>query len=121
MPRPPASSGRPVVFVGNAIEVTAPIDEQRTYIVRFVTELSWRGQMPDTVSLLVTEAPCAIFFPGLRYVVAAVPDSAHPTRARTPFPGATYDAVLVGRCGPRIAWEDSCATGIMLSALAPAP
>lgn len=74
---------RSVVFVGNVIAITAPIDEQRSYIVRFVTELSWRGAMPDTVSLRVAASPCAYFSVGLRYVVGAEPDERRRGRLRT--------------------------------------
>ncbi|HRQ78374.1 MAG TPA: hypothetical protein PLY94_07215 [Gemmatimonadaceae bacterium] len=49
--------------------------------------------MPDTVSLLVADAPCAYFTAGLRYVVAAAPDSVQAGRLRT---GDCDEALRVG-------------------------
>lgn len=68
--------GRAAIFRGHVIEVDPPEVGARPRVVRFVTEASWRGKMPDTVTVVVEGAPCTAFFVGNRYVIAADVDSA---------------------------------------------
>jgi hypothetical protein len=79
--------GREVVFTGYAIEVETRVradGRQSTRVVRFVTEESWRGALPDTLTLLIgNEAPCANFFPGWRYLVSAFRDTVEAGRLTT--------------------------------------
>lgn len=90
--------GREVVFMGYALEVETRVhaDGRRfTRVVRFVTEESWRGAMPDTITLLVgNEAPCAHFFPGWRFLVSAFRDTVEAGRLTT---GICDDAVPVSQ------------------------
>jgi hypothetical protein len=63
---------RPYVFIGHALEVDETPTQPTRETVRFVTERSWRGALPDTVTLQVaSDASCAHYFPGLRYLVLA--------------------------------------------------
>lgn len=63
---------RPHIFIGHALEVDETPTQPTRETVRFVTERSWRGAMPDTVTLLVgSDASCAHYFAGLRYLVVA--------------------------------------------------
>jgi hypothetical protein len=80
---PTAPTHRSAVFVGNALSVEVAEDSSNRRIVRFITELSWRGPMRDTVTLVLADAPCAYFLAGARYLVAAEPDAAEPARLRT--------------------------------------
>ena len=80
---PKSRTLRPSVFVGNALDIELPTDSTRSTRVRFVTEVSWRGEMPDTVTLVVSGSPCAEFVVGVRYLVAAERDDANGGRMRT--------------------------------------
>lgn len=83
LPTPRPWSDRARIFVGHAIEVDPPRVTTRPRLVRFVTEASWSGPVPDTISLVVgDDAPCAMFFAGSRYRVAADADSLAPSRLR---------------------------------------
>ena len=63
---------RPHVFIGHALEVDETPAQPTRETVRFVTERSWRGAMPDTVTLQVgSDASCAHYVAGLRYLVVA--------------------------------------------------
>ena len=68
-------AGRDVVFTGYAIEIDQsydPVQRTVTRLVRFVTEQSWRGALPDTITLFVNaDAPCSQYSPGWRYLVTA--------------------------------------------------
>jgi hypothetical protein len=67
--------GRQEVFIGYVLDADQVVDTAKRTIVRhvrFVTEASWRGSLHDTVTLFVdSDAPCAIYFPGWRYLVTA--------------------------------------------------
>jgi hypothetical protein len=68
------------IFIGHALEVDETPTQPTRETVRFVTERSWRGAMPDTVTLSVgSDASCAHYIAGLRYLVIA--DSATPPGA----------------------------------------
>ena len=72
-----AWSDRPRVFVGHVLEVEATPTRAPRLTVHFVTEASWRGPMPDTVTLMVRQdAPCAWYTAGGRYLVVADVDPA---------------------------------------------
>ena len=90
--------GREVIFTGYALEVETRLraDGQTfTRVVRFVTEESWRGELPDTMTLLVDkEAPCAHFFPGWRYLVSAFRDTVEAGRLTT---GICDDAIAASK------------------------
>lgn len=74
-------SARPAIFVGHALEVDPPSGEGRPRSVRFVTEASWRGALPDTITLMLERASsCALYFAGQRYFVLADIDAEDTTR-----------------------------------------
>lgn len=65
------------IFIGHALEVDELPQQDPKQIVRFVVEASWRGAMPDTVTLRVgAHASCASYIAGFRYFVFADIDSA---------------------------------------------
>ncbi|MBK8247515.1 MAG: hypothetical protein IPK85_08985 [Gemmatimonadetes bacterium] len=60
----------PILFVGRVLAIDSLARERR---VRFVTDSSWRGPLPDTLTVVAgDDAPCAYFLPGQSYVVGAV-------------------------------------------------
>jgi hypothetical protein len=59
-------------------------------LVRFVTEQSWRGALPDTLTVNVEGAPCAYFSVGRRFILAADADSTTPQRLQARFCGMGY-------------------------------
>lgn len=64
------------IFIGHALEVDDLHRQDPKQIVRFVVESSWRGAMPDTVTLRVgAHAGCAQYMAGARYFVFADVDS----------------------------------------------
>lgn len=68
------------IFIGHALEVDELQQQNPKQIVRFVVEASWRGAMPDTVTLRVgSHAVCASYYAGSRYFVFADVDSASGT------------------------------------------
>jgi hypothetical protein len=76
----PASESVPVrsklerdrIFIGTALDVRRELTAEARVYVDFVVEASWRGAMPDKVTLLVvSSSPCADYRPGLRYLVLA--------------------------------------------------
>jgi len=75
------------VFIGYVLEADRLADSTSrtvTTVVRFVTEESWRGPLPDTVTLFVdADAPCSQYFTGYRYLVGADWDARVPTRLTT--------------------------------------
>jgi hypothetical protein len=72
VPKPRTRPERAVVFVGHVLEVDHSTDTTTLATVRFVTESSWRGAMPDTVTLVVgRHAGCAHYIAGGRYLVFA--------------------------------------------------
>lgn len=72
---------RPAIFTALVLDVDSPTDTTLKQSVRLLTEKSWRGAMPDIVTLAVDiDASCAWYFPGLRYVVLA--DTAPGDRTR---------------------------------------
>lgn len=81
--------GRQAVFIGYVLEADQLVDSTQsgitiTRLVRFVTEESWRGSLPDTVTLFVgADAPCAYYSKGYRYFVGADWDSQVPARLTT--------------------------------------
>ena len=80
--------GRPVVFIGYPLEVDEPFDRSLrapNQRVRFVTEQSWRGALPDTVTLLaVADRSCPFGYAvGWRYLVIADRDPRDPRRLTT--------------------------------------
>ncbi len=65
-------SDRAQIFIGHVLEVDWTRSSTARLTVRFVTEASWRGPMPDTVTLNVRPgAPCAYYTAGSRYLVLA--------------------------------------------------
>lgn len=76
-------AGREVVFTGYAIHVESVFDtaqkHHRTNVL-FVTEESWRGALPDTVSLFIDTFTCEFYARGYRYLVAGNWDKAQPSR-----------------------------------------
>ncbi len=63
---------RPRIFIGHVLTVDYPADRSFRMSVRFVTESSWRGPLPDTVTLRVEHrASCAWYMAGGRYLVLA--------------------------------------------------
>lgn len=72
---------RPAIFTALVLEVDSPTDTTLKQSVRLLTEKSWRGAMPDIVTLAVSiNSPCASYRPGQRYLVLA--DTAPADRAR---------------------------------------
>jgi hypothetical protein len=72
VPRDPRSIFRPRVFIGHVLAVDETLTRPTRMTVRFVTESSWKGPLPDTVTLRVTsDAPCAYYTAGGRYIVFA--------------------------------------------------
>jgi len=75
--------GRQVVFTGYAIRVEhfleKPQSIRRTSVL-FVTEESWSGALPDTVSLFIDAGTCEQYDTGFLYLVAANWDKARPGR-----------------------------------------
>ena len=76
---PPPRRERPTrdrIFIGHVLEVDHLHGQDPKEIVRFVVESSWRGAMPDTVTLRVgAHAACAQYIAGARYLVFADVDS----------------------------------------------
>jgi len=71
-PRQQPWSTRPQIFIGHVLDVDESQTQSSRSRVRFVTERSWRGPMPDTVTLRVgSNAPCAEYIAGGRYLVLA--------------------------------------------------
>lgn len=71
IPRVRAWSQMPRIFIGNAIEVDDWRPEGR-YRVKFLTEASWTGAVPDTLTLIVgQDASCAEFMANGRYMIFA--------------------------------------------------
>jgi hypothetical protein len=80
--------GRAAVFVGYPIEVDKPFDRSLNFPnqrVRFVTERSWRGALPDTITLLAkADSACPFAYAvGWRYLVMADRDPRDPRRLKT--------------------------------------
>ena len=69
---PWGSTDRERVFVGHVLAIDTTRGQPFRKEVRFVTEMSWRGALPDTLTLVVTpEAPCAYYNVGGRFIVLA--------------------------------------------------
>lgn len=85
---PPPRRERPSrdrIFIGHALEVDDLQRQDPKQIVRFVVESSWRGAMPDTVTLRVgAHAACARYVAGARYLVFADVDSVSGTLVTEP-------------------------------------
>lgn len=72
IPQPRSWSARPSIFIAHVLEVDETGAQSPRLTVRFVTESSWRGPLPDTVTLRVgSNAPCAEYIAGGRYLVLA--------------------------------------------------
>jgi hypothetical protein len=100
---PPAVAwtGRPYIFVGHVLEVLETRTRSPRLTVRFVTEMSWRGPMRDTVTLLVrNDAPCARYTAGGRYLVVADRDTASPSALVT---GPCDDSWIIRHAGHKLA------------------
>ena len=68
---PPPWTDRDRVFIGTVLDADTMAGTMRKS-VQFVTEASWRGAMPDTVTLLISDdAGCVYYFAGYRYFVVA--------------------------------------------------
>ena len=60
------------VFVGHVLAIDTSGGQPSRQNVRFVTEMSWRGELPDSLTLVVgPDAPCAYYAVGRRYIVLA--------------------------------------------------
>ena len=98
---PPPShhwTDRPYIFVGHVLEVDKTLTQSTRLTVRFVTETSWRGAMPDTVTLLVRDnAPCAYYTAGGRYLVLADRDTASPSALVTASCDDSWSIHYAGR------------------------
>jgi hypothetical protein len=69
---PWGSTDRARVFVGHVLAIDTTPGQPSRQNVRFVTEMSWRGELPDVVTLAVgADAPCAYYAVGRRYIVLA--------------------------------------------------
>ena len=69
-PKWPRPAEAPVLFSGRALFVDRVSGGHQ---VRFVVDSSWRGPLPDTLTVAFgPDAPCAQFFPGMQYVVGAI-------------------------------------------------
>jgi hypothetical protein len=81
---PPPWIQRARIFVGHVLEVDETPTQSPRETVRFVAETSWRDPLPDTVTLLVgSDASCAHYQAGIRYLVAADKESAPGAPLRT--------------------------------------
>ena len=69
VPRILRASEAPVLFAGRALAVDTVGNDR---LVRFAVDSSWRGAMPDSVTVVVgDDAPCALFQAGRQYLVGA--------------------------------------------------
>lgn len=73
---------RQVIFVGIALDSPESRGDPLVGRATFVTETSWRGQLPDTLVVTFEDAPCLAFFAASRYLVIAERDPARPGTVR---------------------------------------